>query len=115
MERAGAGEAGALRFAPMDKKVSFQNYDDVSDAVTGAPRLAALRSELARRGLDGFVVPHADEHQSEYLSTGGILFDAWPVARQLQMAEYPVPLQYAHLFGYLRWRYAQRKRCRATG
>ena len=30
-------------------------------------RLAALRGELARRGLDGFIVPHADEHQGEYL------------------------------------------------
>ena len=30
-------------------------------------RLAALRAELAKRGLDGFVVPHADEHQGEYL------------------------------------------------
>ncbi len=30
-------------------------------------RLAALRAELARRALDGFVVPHADEYQNEYL------------------------------------------------
>ena len=30
-------------------------------------RLAALREELARRGLDGFVVPIADEHLSEYV------------------------------------------------
>ncbi len=33
-----------------------------------AQRLGALRRELARRGLDGFVVPHADEHQSEELT-----------------------------------------------
>ena len=33
-----------------------------------APRLAALRKVLARRKLDGFVVPLADEHQSEYVS-----------------------------------------------
>ena len=32
-----------------------------------AERLAALRAELARRGLDGFVVPRADEHQGEYV------------------------------------------------
>jgi Xaa-Pro aminopeptidase len=31
-------------------------------------RLAALRAELARRGLDGFVVPRADEHQGEYVA-----------------------------------------------
>ncbi len=30
-------------------------------------RLAALRAELARRGLDGFVVPLADEHQGEFV------------------------------------------------
>ena len=32
-----------------------------------AERLAALRAELARRGLDGFVVPLTDEHMSEYV------------------------------------------------
>src|SRR5580692_10022062 len=51
----------------MDKTGPFQTYDDQSDAATVAPRLAALRGELAKRGLDGFIVPHADEHQSEYL------------------------------------------------
>jgi Xaa-Pro aminopeptidase len=37
--------------------------------VSPAPpeRLAALRTELKRRGLDGFVVPRADEHQGEYV------------------------------------------------
>jgi Xaa-Pro aminopeptidase len=30
-------------------------------------RIAALRNELARRGLDGFLVPRADEHQGEYV------------------------------------------------
>ncbi|HEX3809719.1 MAG TPA: aminopeptidase P family protein [Rhizomicrobium sp.] len=49
----------------MDK--TFQTFDDRSDAATVAPRLAALRGELAKRGLDGFVVPHSDEYQSEYL------------------------------------------------
>jgi len=51
----------------MDKNQSFQTYEDRSDAATVAPRLKALRAELAKRGLDGFVVPHNDEHQSEYL------------------------------------------------
>jgi Xaa-Pro aminopeptidase len=45
----------------------FQSFDDQSDPATCAPRLAALRAELKARGLDGFVVPHADEHMSEYL------------------------------------------------
>src|ERR1700737_2380517 len=30
-------------------------------------RLDRLRAELARAGLSGFLVPHADENQSEYL------------------------------------------------
>jgi len=30
-------------------------------------RLAALRAELARQGLDGFLVPRADEHLGEYV------------------------------------------------
>ncbi len=33
-----------------------------------ASRLADLRAELTRRGLDGFVVPRADEHQGEYVA-----------------------------------------------
>jgi Xaa-Pro aminopeptidase len=51
----------------MDKTTQFQTYDDVSDAATCAPRLNALRQELAKRGLDGFVIPHSDDHQNEYL------------------------------------------------
>ncbi|MDA8230734.1 MAG: aminopeptidase P family protein [Magnetospirillum sp.] len=33
-----------------------------------AERLAALRAELDRRGLAGFIVPRADEHQGEYVA-----------------------------------------------
>jgi Xaa-Pro aminopeptidase len=32
-----------------------------------ASRLTALREELARQGLDGFIVPRADEHLGEYV------------------------------------------------
>lgn len=35
--------------------------------LTHESRLAALREELARLGLDGFVVPISDEHMSEYV------------------------------------------------
>ncbi|MGZ5937935.1 MAG: aminopeptidase P family N-terminal domain-containing protein, partial [Rhizomicrobium sp.] len=51
----------------MDKTGPFQTYENETDAATCAPRLAALREELKRRGLDGFVVPRADEHQGEYV------------------------------------------------
>lgn len=35
--------------------------------LSGSARLAALREELKRRGLDGFVIPMSDEHMSEYV------------------------------------------------
>ena len=38
-----------------------------SQGSTTRDRLGRLRAELKRTGLTGFVVPHADEHQSEYL------------------------------------------------
>jgi len=45
----------------------FQSFDNATDPSHGPPRIARLREELARRGLDGFIVPRADEHQSEYV------------------------------------------------
>jgi Xaa-Pro aminopeptidase len=40
---------------------------DTSVTSATATRLAALRASLRAAGLTGFLVPHADEHQSEYL------------------------------------------------
>jgi Xaa-Pro aminopeptidase len=45
----------------------FQSFDEPTDPSQGPPRIAKLREELARRGYHGFVVPRADEHQSEYV------------------------------------------------
>jgi Xaa-Pro aminopeptidase len=45
----------------------FQSFDAARDPASGGPRLALLRAELKRRGLDGFIVPRADEHQNEYV------------------------------------------------
>ena len=45
----------------------FQSFEDADERAATAPRLAALRAELARRGLDGMVVPHADRQQNEYV------------------------------------------------
>src|SRR5258708_5983657 len=48
-----------------------QTLAQVDDGLTASPapaaRLAALRVELKRRSLDGFIVPRADEHQGEYV------------------------------------------------
>ncbi|HEV7260892.1 MAG TPA: aminopeptidase P family protein [Bosea sp. (in: a-proteobacteria)] len=45
----------------------FQSFSEPSDPSQVAPRIAALRKALAQQGLDGFVVPRADEHQGEYV------------------------------------------------
>src|SRR5436309_15757832 len=45
----------------------FQRFDDPSERAASAARVAALRAELKRRGLTGFVVPRADRHQNEYV------------------------------------------------
>jgi Xaa-Pro aminopeptidase len=52
----------------MNQHLAFQSFDDTSDAAQCGPRLAAFRAELAKRGLDGFVIPHADAQQDEYLA-----------------------------------------------
>jgi Xaa-Pro aminopeptidase len=44
----------------------FQSFDTASRPAV-ATRVAALRAELKRRGLGGFVVPRADRHQNEYV------------------------------------------------
>lgn len=45
----------------------FQSFEDTSDPSQGADRIASLRAELARLGLDGFIVPRADKQQNEYV------------------------------------------------
>jgi Xaa-Pro aminopeptidase len=45
----------------------FQSFEDVPEGAASAPRVKALRTELARRGLTGFIVPRADRHQNEYV------------------------------------------------
>src|SRR5450759_3393147 len=44
-----------------------QTFDDSHERAAAPARIAALRAELKRRGLDGFVVPRADRQQNEYL------------------------------------------------
>ncbi len=45
----------------------FQTFDSAGDPAVGRPRVAKLRQWLAENGLDGFLVPRADEHQGEYV------------------------------------------------
>jgi Xaa-Pro aminopeptidase len=45
----------------------FQSFEDKAERAASALRVAALRTELARRGLTGFIVPRSDRHQNEYV------------------------------------------------
>src|SRR5436309_9673083 len=45
----------------------FQTFEDATERAASAARVAALRAELKRRKLDGFIVPRADRHQGEYV------------------------------------------------
>jgi Xaa-Pro aminopeptidase len=45
----------------------FQSFEDRSERGSSGTRVAALRAELARRGLDGFIVPRSDRYQNEYV------------------------------------------------
>src|ERR1700677_3578593 len=45
----------------------FQSFDDRTDRAETETRMAALRAQLKRRGLDGFIVPRADRYQNEYV------------------------------------------------
>lgn len=46
---------------------TIDQYDGETGAERASARVVALRTEMAARGLDGFVVPMADEHQNEFV------------------------------------------------
>lgn len=46
----------------------FQSFEVTARPEQGPPRLAALRAEMKKAGLDGFLVPRADAHQGEYVA-----------------------------------------------
>jgi Xaa-Pro aminopeptidase len=65
-----AGQLEALRAA-----MAAGYRDGLASAefehLSRSERLGCLRKELAARGLDGFIVPRADEHQGEYVPPRG--------------------------------------------
>ena len=46
----------------------FQSFEVTARPEQGPPRLADLRAEMQKAGLDGFLVPRADAHQGEYVA-----------------------------------------------
>ncbi|HEY9056762.1 MAG TPA: aminopeptidase P family protein [Aurantimonas sp.] len=45
----------------------FQNFDQTTDFSRSAGRVRQLRAGFGEAGVDGFIVPRADEHQGEYI------------------------------------------------
>ncbi|MGI3170792.1 aminopeptidase P family protein [Pseudooceanicola sp. C21-150M6] len=46
----------------------FQTFDTATSPEQGPPRLAALRADMTRLGLDAVLVPRADRFQGEYVA-----------------------------------------------
>jgi len=44
-----------------------QTFDESAEPAFGPRHTPLIRAAMAEQGLDGFVVPHEDEHQNEYL------------------------------------------------
>jgi len=45
----------------------FQTFEPVSDRSFAGVHLPLLRAEMKKQNLDGFIVPHDDEYQNEYI------------------------------------------------
>src|SRR5690606_11173104 len=44
-----------------------QTFDETTDPGFGPRHVPLIRQAMARQSLDGFLAPHEDEHQNEYL------------------------------------------------
>ena len=44
-----------------------QTFDETTDPSFGPKHVPLIREAMAKQGLEGFLVPHEDEHQNEYL------------------------------------------------
>src|SRR4051794_2390270 len=44
-----------------------QTFDEATDRSFGPKHVPLIRQAMADQGLDGFLIPHEDEHQNEYL------------------------------------------------
>ena len=52
---------------PVESVKMFQKFSEKSDPSAGEARVTALRARMHEEGVDVYLVPHADEHQNEYL------------------------------------------------
>ncbi len=63
-----AGDDVRLALRAMKDAIAAAANDPFPFGPAPSERLVALRAELKRRDIDGFVVPRTDEHQGEYVS-----------------------------------------------
>ena len=45
----------------------YQTFDETTERAFGARHVPLIRKAMTAQGLDGFLIPHEDEHQNEYL------------------------------------------------
>ena len=57
----------AAELAALKRELAAASDFGLAAGADHTARLRALRGELAKRGLDGFLVPRSDEHQGEYV------------------------------------------------
>ena len=56
-----------------------QTFDEPTDPSFGPKHAPLIRQAMAAQGLDGFVIPHEDEHQNEYSNpTSGVTLSRTP-------------------------------------
>ena len=63
----GADAALHARLADLAREIRLGSNSGLGVNPAPGDRVERLRAELARRGLDGFIVPLADEHQGEFV------------------------------------------------
>ena len=51
----------------LTSEAMLQTFDETTDRSFGPRHVPLIRQAMAAQGLDGFLVPHEDEHQNEYL------------------------------------------------
>ena len=51
-----------------EKTCKFQSFNSMGNPGLGPKRLEALQNEIAKNGLDGFLIPRSDAYRGEYVS-----------------------------------------------
>ncbi len=61
------GHKTFLKVTTLPGPIMFQSFTSPHSSANNADRLSELRKLMREAGIEWFLVPHADEHQNEYL------------------------------------------------